>query len=95
MHLSEHVTTERSIKVDADRGRQAVVDRLLIGEAIVVEAEQRVGTGIDGHVDAGVGEQPPVLVRHTGAVIEDIMRPEHALLGEFRSKLGEIADELG
>ena len=76
-------------------GRQSAIDRLLVGEALIVEAEQRVGARIDGDVDARVRKQLPRLLRHPRAVVEDIVRPEHAGFGELRPKLGEIADEFG
>ena len=54
VHLAEQVAAESGVEVDAERRRQAVIDRLLIGEALVVEAEQRVRARIDGDVDAGL-----------------------------------------
>ena len=62
VHLAEHVAAEGGVEVDAERGGQAMVDRLLVGEALVVEAEQRVRTRVDGDVDAGAGEQLPGLL---------------------------------
>jgi hypothetical protein len=42
VHLTEQVTTESRVEVDAERGGQAVIDSLLISESLVVEAEQRI-----------------------------------------------------
>src|SRR5580658_7476721 len=72
-----------------------MIDRLLIGEALVVEAEQSVRTGVDGDVDAGLAEQLPCLPGDTGAVVEDVVGAKYAGLGEFRAELGQVANELG
>ena len=95
VHLSEHVAAERGVEIDADGRRQAVVDRLLVGEALVVEAEQRVRARIDGDVDAGIREQLPRLLRNARAVVEDVVRAEHARLGELRPELEPIAVKFG
>jgi len=95
VHLAKQIAAEGGVEVDAERRREAVIDRLLIGEALVVETEQRIRTGIDGDVHARIREQLPRLLWDTCAVIEDVVRAQHAGLGEFRAELGEIADELG
>jgi hypothetical protein len=40
VHLAEEVAAERRVEIDAERRRQTMIDRLLIGEALVVEAER-------------------------------------------------------
>lgn len=93
VHFPEHVAAEGGIEIDADRRRETVIDRLLVGEAFIIEAEERVRTRIDCHVDPGLGEEPPGFLRDAGAVVEDVVRTKHALFSEFRTELGEIADE--
>jgi hypothetical protein len=95
VHLPEQVAAESRVEVDAERRGQAVIDCLLVGEALIVEAEQRIRARIDGDVYARVRKQLPRPLRYPGAMVEDIVRAQHAGFGELRTQLGEVADKFG
>jgi hypothetical protein len=56
VHLAKQVAAECSVQVDTERGRQSMVDRLLISKAIVIESEQRVRARIDSDIHASIRE---------------------------------------
>ena len=56
-----------------------MIDGLLIGKTIVIEAEQRIRARIDGDVDARVSKQTPRFLRDSCAMIEDVVWTKHAL----------------
>ena len=82
-HLGEHVAREANLDVAAEARADAVIERVLDDRHAAAESELLLRGGGKRDLRAGVGDQPPALLRHVVAVDERQVGAEQPVAAEL------------